>query len=1451
MGSLTLTQKSFNARPSNRLRCRRLHSNDERKRNSFATQTERERRPSVASISSDAPPLPASASSVTRSKSTGRRVDDQQQQLPTRSKSASRRRQNEDVPVPSSSSALASSRQDRENVRPERERERERDRSERPERGERQERSERSERVDRTDRGDRSDRDRSDKKSPKPSSSKLPQRSATAPSSSSAARNAQLSSKDDADAADLPLSPQFEIADDGEDVEVAIAKAKANRKRKSQFIKAKKKKDEESIKREKEEKEERDKKRRERERLELEKKDTERRLLEIQRVRKLGGDDVSGLDVDEGIVIPDYIDGVIRTLLNDTTVAPTPDDFLSMDGFDAYQRKIKVPLQEVISDFLSERYIDGPLRKQSKKKKDTASVIIFLKVMEATDIYIKGNGKPRECYCRIEFGLQPDDGASGSRDTETFVTEIVSSMANPFLWNQHLNLEAKSVTDKIIVSVWDQRKDEFLGQVLLNIQDIVARNERDGYVSKWFALQPREGRKGAKDKYVGGEILLEFNVDRSKTDAAKRNNNRDEYLEQELIASKINFLALYKVLLRACLALDMMIIDITESTVDLLSNESKTLLRVFGHKWGVGEAAQFINFVDLLFNKYKSYEIPVNALFVAYESIYNRIKTSPNWLTKYEKPALGDLSEQMHDYYRTQVVKYKEFFPKNRPNGALENTILMWRMVYKSEIYRENHPEIPPSFKDHIKSFVMTSFQTRYEKLYELTSAIDEGDFEAVIEGLVKLTDMLTDEIEMDVKYYKSAFRKDIDIVKLGIEIYMNLFLKTIEEQQEFFTSAEGVAAASQGIFELLKRVRRMDHKLAKIIPGKSYINAEKIFSPFILKWLDFIGTKTVEWVANAMRADTFEPISDFDYDNGDPPHSSSVMDIFTAINHELSFIIDLKWTNQVQSAGFYQKFAKTIFTAIEQYCDVIGTGELKPIPNAGKQWADLLQMRAKQTVPKDIQSESCVKLCNIEFALSKLEELTKIMNVASLSQATKDYRATIAPILKEKGKKNSSKSTPTPADADSESVHGAFKVQVMYAENIKPVTNAGLANSYVTIRVPDGTVVPPPDSLDVTGLDAGSPINGEAPALPVPSAQPTPPPVAVVLNGAACEMARTRVISDSINPIWDEEFTILLPPITRLDVNVFSKNLITNDPLCGQATLDLGEKSRLKRKLADHHTHDVFLELEPQGRVLLRLTLDGEEEDVQFWFRRAREKLGRTRNDFVRSLSIRISPYTKEVLTKALKEQEAAPVPKGYFEAAFKKTQYSNVTVAGQPVDKSVSSREADDILAPLTDYLNKNLDTLFSGLSSKMATEVIKKIWEDNLLIIEGALVPQLYGRIESDRRVLNKRQVSILNWTLDILKQFFHADGADLGLPIKTLETRKYVHNAKIIDVYDRDLKKLKADYEASLLAGREKEYLLRLIRLRFEKQDDLTNADRDEGKKWVDVQLVNRKEKVAGK
>ncbi|KAI8833017.1 hypothetical protein BC829DRAFT_86557 [Chytridium lagenaria] len=141
---------------------------------------------------------------------------------------------------------------------------------------------------------------------------------------------------------------------------------------------------------------------------------------------------------------------------------------------------------------------------------------------------------------------------------------------------------------------------------------------------------------------------------------------------------------------------------------------------------------------------------------------------------------------------------------------------------------------------------------------------------------------------------------------------------------------------------------------------------------------------------------------------------SSSITDLFSAVYQELEFIADLGWSNAVQNAGFFQKFARTVNTAIEQYCDAIGMGELKAeVNNTGTTWTALLQSK-QANGPKDITNESCVKLCNVEFALNKLDDMYRLMNVATLSRTVKDYRATMAPCAKNPPKIPQQPSKPT-----------------------------------------------------------------------------------------------------------------------------------------------------------------------------------------------------------------------------------------------------------------------------------------------------------------------------------------------------------------------------------------------------------------------------------------------------
>ncbi|KAJ3136796.1 hypothetical protein HDU90_002361 [Geranomyces variabilis] len=1193
---------------------------------------------------------------------------------------------------------------------------------------------------------------------------------------------------------------------------------------------------------------------------------------------------------DETIIIPDYVSGLMMTLRTDKDAYPVPDDFLSSDGYAIWESSIQKSFADVLVDYLRARFLERRRKEASPRTQrppEDKPVTLRFKVVEARDLIAKP-GSTRNPYCEIEHGNIPDDGTEEARRAdkdrskkEVMQTQVVTGTTNP-RWDQQTSLTVRTMTDKVMVSVYDKLKEHFLGRVKITFGDVVpaaAAAARDGPLKKWYRLTGM-GRK-EKDKYVGGDMLVEISITDGGSlfgpgagaPAASSSRDRDlvDEIQGSLMTTKVDFRSMYKVLLRSCLILDMNMLGskINEHTTELLSDESTSLLLIVGRTWRLSEAFMTMSLLELLFERYKRYEIPQGALLRAYERVKSNLK-QPGWLASGEKAFLITLLSEMDQYYRTQISKYKEFFPKNTPKDALETTIMMLRMICKVQVYREANPKLPESFREEFRSLLTEAAIARYQKLSELSQPLDDTDVEGVIEGVLKLAELVTEEIDLDAKYFREPFAKEVDIVRLTSEQYLKYFVLTLESNTEHISSETAVETASKSVFDLYRRVKVMDARYAKLVPGlkrmsmNAGFNVERWFSPFISRWLEHLSSRTVEWVNNAVKADQFEPVADAVERGGG--YSSSITDLFSAVYQELEFIKGLEWSDPVQSASFMQAFAKSVSKAIEHYCEAIALGETKVDPQtSGTSWQGLLATatasvgKSSASAPTDIANESCVKLCNIEYAMKKLDHMYGVMNVKELNRVLRRHRAALAD--SPTSSRNNSRDNIDPTVADDTFVKGAFNIQLLYAENLKPCNKNGLANPYVIVRVPDGTVVPMTAEPTGAALRAstgtvagsasslssivGSSIGGGRASTGSNSAGPT------VLNGIHCELARSRVVSDTVNPTWDEAFEVILPPVTKIEVAVLSKNLLTADEIAGKAMVDLSKGTRLRHSLGDHQTHDVYVEMEPQGRVLMRLTMEGADEDVDFWFRRSKERLGRMRDDFVRALTARIIPYAREeILRVIVKTHEAAPLPaKNFFSSLTTSVQYSKETASGVSITQPISDADADALLDPLTEYLNKNLGTLDVYLSEKMSQQVIQRCWDEIVSVVEHACIPPLYGPIESTRRVLNRRQASMASATLRLLKEFFNADGA--GVSNRYLETKKFALVRELAEVYYlMDIPKLQREYERELLKGRDKEMALRLVRVRVEKSDGGDGAHLDplaaeEGRVWIDQQLTRRK------
>lgn len=208
----------------------------------------------------------------------------------------------------------------------------------------------------------------------------------------------------------------------------------------------------------------------------------------------------------------DYVTALMMTLRGDKESFPAPDDFITPDGYDLWHETLGMSFSDVLREFLKARFIDKKkaeqIRQKPQEKKDT---LLFFKIVEARGLITK-EGKSRDPYCTIEHGSIPDDGteearkADKERRKEVLQTQTIEGTTNP-RWDESTTIPVKDSRDKVMVTIYDRKKDHFLGRAKIPYEEIIPVAAKDGYLKKWFPLTGM-GKKD-KDKYVGGEIMIE------------------------------------------------------------------------------------------------------------------------------------------------------------------------------------------------------------------------------------------------------------------------------------------------------------------------------------------------------------------------------------------------------------------------------------------------------------------------------------------------------------------------------------------------------------------------------------------------------------------------------------------------------------------------------------------------------------------------------------------------------------------------------------------------------------------------------------------------------------------------------------------------------------------------------------------------------------------------------
>lgn len=113
----------------------------------------------------------------------------------------------------------------------------------------------------------------------------------------------------------------------------------------------------------------------------------------------------------------------------------------------------------------------------------------------------------------------------------------------------------------------------------------------------------------------------------------------------------------------------------------------------------------------------------------------------------------------------------------------------------------------------------------------------------------------------------------------------------------------------------------------------------------------------------------------------------------------------------------------------------------------------------------------------------------------------------------------------------------------------------------------------------------------------------------------------KTRIIYRNLNPRWDETFDVTVQGPVNLIATVWDYDTFGDHDYVGRTSIKLDP-----HYFADYLPREFWLDLDSQGRVLIRVSMEGERDDIHFHFGKAFRHLKRTERDMVRKITDKVS---------------------------------------------------------------------------------------------------------------------------------------------------------------------------------------------------------------------------------
>ncbi|WPH05021.1 Hypothetical protein R9X50_00791900 [Acrodontium crateriforme] len=842
----------------------------------------------------------------------------------------------------------------------------------------------------------------------------------------------------------------------------------------------------------------------------------------------------------------------------------------------------------------------------------------------------------------------------------------------------------------------------------------------------------------------------------------------------------------------------------------ILSKQSTEMLHEIALWWRVPLSTRMILLLDVIREKYQDQEIhveTVDASFTYVKEPQPEVRKTPgrpnvlasrfslydrsNWpLADY---ALNQsMLSMLHDAILRELFELFSKCYEAKPPSIGAVMYVLENHVYSDPLFQQN-PADMEAFAAMLSDALRREARSKYHDMLSkhVPDNAEHWEFYSVV-MLGKAVTAMCEKIQK--RYKKNREVMGVNPLTLLVEEVLPGFAEDARELvmriMELSKGKEEEVPIQDG-FDLYKELVDIRRVYAQALPGRAFeFHIEDLLQEFVWRWIRTTDAKLLEWVESAVKLDDFQIRQDSAAQAaGEPPtdeekHSQSAIEVFRIFNQSIDQIVKLEWDDDLQYAKFMTAASKSFGRGIARYCELL---ESKFGKEMDRQTPEQ-EMRAQQTqrekwmsVAKDVWANGGQAGTKIEPFQFWPESFVKINNVeyATNNLDKIEHEMNVDGLVEVINRYE-----PPPPPNPRGRPHGSkfmFTIKIIEAEDLKAGDMNGFSDPYVVLG-----------------------------------------------DEYQKRLAKTRTVYQSLNPRWDETVDILTTGPLNVIATVWDWDLMGDHDCLGRTSLKLDPSH-----FNDYLPREYWLDLDTQGRVLVRVSMEGERDDIQFYFAKAFRTLKRTQRDMTRKITDKLNSYIQQCLSrrtlKALLSQGtiagvSMSTAKGYFSKLSSQ-------VAGRPVSvgsalntatPGATQADAAKALAPLLQYFDDNFAIMKQTLTDSAMKMVMSRLWKEVLVTIEGLLVPPLSEKI-SAQRPLTQQEVDIVYKWLQILFDFFHAYNDETkeadGVPLEVLKSPKYhdLQNLNFFYFEPTDNLIRTSDAMAQANASRQAETAARLNRL----------------------------------